>query len=49
MSWVRVGPATTGSRRCWGWIEARVEEIENELKGCNMDPIESVSYIGRQS
>lgn len=47
MSWVREGPATTGSRRVW--IEVKVEEIENELKECNMDPIESESYIGRKS
>lgn len=49
MSWVKVGPATIGSRRCWVWIEVRVEEIESGLKECNMDPIESESYIGRQS
>lgn len=49
MSWVRVGSGTTGSRRGWVWIEVRVEEIENELKECNMDPIESASYIERQS
>lgn len=49
MSWVKVGPATIGSRRGWVWIEVRVEEIESGLKECNMDPIESESYIGRKS